>query len=380
MHTRYLFSSGGGDVLLDPVTLNKAFVLRPLEPHPFLTLGDFFKAVETFLLKDGGRRLCRILGRLHRREILPEAIQEVLIRYEKYGTLYQIASVDVRLEAATERFAVSAALSPEARAALDREADLLGSLNRQYPSYPYLPRMYFRDAVGISRGPHRETFSMALSSWFTGFHEWHFTGDRGDAKAILIWDLGEGYREAAREEALEIIKQAAKILTLYYDTETFYRIYPWHHGAGDFVVKPAMEGLEVRLITVRGYEPIPLPGLDPTPRDALLFFFLDLTLKMRLDKIEGLGDPVWASPDFLPAARDGFLEALKEKEASGGNIPGRLMEALKTLHSLRERDLFHRLQDAIEVYRHQDPIDFSCMKHHAAEHAKALYRVLQGYS
>ena len=376
--TVYLFSSPEGDVPVSKDMMQRPFILRPLENHPFLTLGDFLHAIRDFVCQNEGKRLCGIIGRLKGQGISCERIDQLIIRYEKYGTLYQIASVEAAAENLREKLAVMAALTPDAKKTLDRECKLLDRLIDRWP-YPFIPRIYVKDMVDVKKSDKVETFKMALSDWFDGYHEWHFSGDKNIAPTIDVWDMGQGLRSAATNVICEIIRQATMILTLYYDPASYGQIYPWHHGAGDFVVKVDEDRVDVRLISVRGYGPLIflLGNKQPVPLEALMFFFLDMTVKMRLDKLEGMGEPLWAGDFVLPAILEGFIEGIRRKEKEGELSDG-IME--KLIHHLKKTTpgaLRARLFHQIEIYREIDPTDFICMKNHLNDHADALHRVLQ---
>ena len=46
---------------------------------------------------------------------------------------------------------------------------------------------------------------------------------------------------------------------------------------------------------------------------ALLVFFLNLSIHMRLDRLDGIGEMVWSDPLAVEATLIGFLEALSMK-------------------------------------------------------------------
>ena len=114
--TEYFFSSENGDVPVGEEMLSRPFVVRPMEPHPFLTLGDFFNAVREFIWHEKGKTLTDILDQYSKQKIKTEDIEKLIIRYEKYGALYQIASVEGLNEKQIAKFSVSTALLDEAKA------------------------------------------------------------------------------------------------------------------------------------------------------------------------------------------------------------------------------------------------------------------------
>lgn len=377
MEIVYLFSSPGGDVPVDDKTLKGPFRVAPFSDHPFMTLGDYFDAIRDFVLRDGGRSLGEVLPGTGDRGV--SGVDRILIRYEKYGTLYQIASAEVFAGGKRMKFAVSAALLPEAKEILDREFEVLKGLNEEFP-YPFLPRVYFRDRVRVEKAGEVETIVMTLSGWFEGYHEWHFSVESGRVTGLVIWDLEGGYRQASGQEAREIIRQVSRILTLYYDTETCRQIFPWHHGAGDFVVRPEGGGVDVRLVSVRGYEPVPfLKDQEKNPILGIVSFFLTLTIKIRLDKLEGMGEPVWAGPDLLHPLAEGFFQALREKESKGDYHLGRADDLLRILRAMDSNTIRKRLSDQMVFYREQDPVDAALVDKHLDDHAEEVYRTLQEF-
>lgn len=76
-------------------------------------------------------------------------------------------------------------------------------------------------------------------------------------------------------------------MTCYYNAETFEQIFPWHHAAGDFVIKLQKNNMKMKLITVRQYAPM-LENKNETAKnntdsdiylmlEAMLVFFLNLS-------------------------------------------------------------------------------------------------------
>ena len=150
-----------------------------------------------------------------------------------------------------------------------------------------------------------------LGPWFHGFHEFHITGN-GDQ--VVVWRPGETDLILPLNRALPIYENIAAILTTAYDPDSGREIFPWHHAAGDFIVDPSEETMPVRLITVRGYDSLSDMDVSETgPYPALLFFLLNLTLRMRLDRIDGVGAPVFLNGSVLKATLKGFIRGLKEK-------------------------------------------------------------------
>jgi hypothetical protein len=162
-----------------------------------------------------------------------------------------------------------------------------------------------------------------LAQWFEGFHEFHLSHrGTGEAHAFKVWDLDAGEAFLSPEETLSLFHQAAEILTSYLDVDSFKEIYPWHHAAGDFVLCRQEAGVEVRMITVRGYRALSEFGSDPKEKwIGIAHFFLNLTLRMRIDRLDGTGELVWAGPECLGGVVSGFLAAWDRKAKKTPSLP-----------------------------------------------------------
>lgn len=377
MHISYWFSSPDGDVPVDPETLARPFMVEPLRDHPFMALGDFFHVIRLFLLDRAGPVLTALLSRSWGRDVTIADIDSLIIRYEKYGTLYQIVSAEVLSGKLRAKFAVSAALTDMARESMTTEYNLILYM-RTKTELPYLPRLFCINTLDVEKDNQVETVVLTLGEWFEGYHEWHFSKDDAGKDRIVLWDMGAGNRPVSDEVANRIIREAAKILTLYYDVDTQERIIPWHHGAGDFVVKTEDDHIEVRLVTIRGYEPILAP--DTASLDtfrALLLFFVELVTKMRMDKNEGMGDTTWAEATFASAAVDGFMEALNIKEPKGacGNL--KVEDFVTALRALTHGEIEEIINFQLDDYKSRDPSDYEVVRAHLKENANDIVSTLK---
>ena len=170
---------------------------------------------------------------------------------------------------------------------------------------------------------------MFLGEWLVGFHEFHLTrGGPGGETRVVLWDPENGNRILGHDQVKALYAQIAMVLTHYFNVSTAECIRAWHHAAGDFVVNLAGDTPAARLVTAREYRP--LLQLEATPAgrsvkrllEALLVFFLSLTIRMRLDRLDGVGEIAWAGPVAVEGALAGVLEALTEKpELPGVPLP-----------------------------------------------------------
>ena len=277
----------------------------PLEgAGPELTYGRYFAGLEAFVTADAGAALARAVKSSGRPGGLDEATALVL-RAEKHGALYHPASCTVQFDDDARKFCVNVAATEISIACLEAEAELLETLRATYAK-AFLPRPYARAAVA--------GLGMLLEEWFAGFHEFHQDG----SGRVRLWDFDAGEQVLPEAQALRLYAETARILTRYFDPVTGASIGPWHHAAGDFVARVAGEDVAARLITARGHGVSrAFPEAGPmAERLAGLAFFTNMTMRVRLDRVNGVGDLVLADIGVAGAAVEGFARALGEREDS----------------------------------------------------------------
>ena len=375
----YLFSSPEGDIPLDTRTLDQPFLLAPSEPHPRMTLGHYFESIHRFVLEENWDTFVAVLNESINRKIDPEDIKQVLIRSEKHGAFYHLASIEVLASGFQIKFTLSTGLSQRGKDWLNHEFEVIRDLNHA-TKLPYLPQVYFKGEVKCRTRNGDEVMVMSLAEWFEDHHEWHLSlNEKEERQEILIWDQAKGYGYATMQEGHEIYLEASKILTLYYNTRTFSQIYPWHHGAGDFVVKREQGKIKVRLTTARKYEPVMVfrEEAQINPLVALIYFFLNLTLQMRLDKLDGTGEVTWAEDWVLASVIEGFLDALRIKEKQESDHPIEVADLITLLKGFSREELQRILDSLMDLHRRRDPEDFRIIQSHLEEHGKAVYAGIQ---
>ncbi|MDI6889464.1 MAG: hypothetical protein QMC83_00775 [Thermodesulfovibrionales bacterium] len=378
---RYLVSSPYGDI---PADKNKWHL--PLEGDTLKTpYKIYFQSIKDFIVQGKFKPLLGAASKKLGREIRLAEVNEVIVRSEKHGFLYHPASIEVILKqgrvnpvrkgrALNEaglsngvKFGLNVAISEVGKGWLREEFSVLMRLNTKF-NLPYLPEPYFFGELNA--------MSFLLEDWFEGYHEFHISRDKDGAQRLKLWDFDHGYKYLSSEQSFELYKQASKILTLYYDLKDFSQILHWHHAAGDFVVKLESTKIDVRLTTARRYEPLMiLREKDPVnPFLGLFSFFLNLTIRMRLDKLNGMGEVVWADDICLEAAVKGFLEALNLKEELKHYI-GSAEDFLRLLKSFGEEELKITLNPITDLYTKEE--DFSVLIENLDNHVKKLYAILQ---
>ncbi len=280
---------------------------RAGEEIPF-TVGEYFLVARNFLETSG-----------------PTATAErVRIHLAKHGSLYHPARVVAEDRGQWTEFVLNVAVSGAGRTLIHREYAMLQRLNREVvPSH--LPSVFCLGEVAL---PGKPPVPMFIGEWLVGFHEFHLTRIPGAAEmGMAVWDPANGNHLLDRDQVRAIYTSAARVLTHYFSLSTGECIGSWHHAAGDFVVSLAGPTPEVRLITVRDYRPMLRPAADagqglPALMESLLVFFLDTTIRMRLDRLDGVGEIAWADPIAVEGCLEGFFWSLSEKpELPGVPLP-----------------------------------------------------------
>jgi len=375
--TRYLFSSTDGPVPVPEDFLQGPFLLSPTQEHPTLRLNDYFDAIGRFLLEAPPSPILTALGRKAGTPVLPGAIEEIRIISEKHGALYHVARIEVIVQDEKVNFALLSALPGRGADSLRHEREALRRLWAAF-SFRYVPEVFASGEVPVGRGDPPLRLGMILEEWFQDYHEWHFSFRKTGEPVLLLWDPDRGHRPLGKESMEKIFKQAAKILTLYYDIETGSRILSWHHAAGDFVVREKNGAVDVKLTTVRDYDiPESFKGREENPPGIpLLFFFLELCLKMRIDRLEGTGERHFAGREILKPVLEGFFEALEVKNGEGRFPLGEPADFRWLLRSFSKEEMGHLLDTLVEILPPDDPEDLPLIRHHQEAHLEDLLQVI----
>ena len=124
----YLFSSPDGDRPVDLHTLGQPFLLSPSEPHPTMTLGHYFESIHRFVLGKKWDTLVSVLNKSTKKKIDPDDIKQILIRSEKHGALYHLASIEVLSPGFRMKFALSTGVSQKGKDWLNHEFEVIREL------------------------------------------------------------------------------------------------------------------------------------------------------------------------------------------------------------------------------------------------------------
>ncbi len=166
-----------------------------------------------------------------------------------------------------------------------------------------------------------------------------------------------------------------------YAPETYRQIYPWHHAAGDFVVKGAGPEIEVKLTTARNYLPlISFPKKADSNRvTALVAFLLNMVVQMRLDRIGGVGEPIWAQEEFVRPCLEGFFRALATKNAEGRGEWKEASDLPALLKRFSKEELHALHAPLMESYREEKPEDYKLIENNLEGHIATLWQALRAF-
>ena len=342
--------------------------------------GEYFQAIRNFFENDGNEILCRALTRQLQQDVKADDIREIHICLVKHGEFYHPARIEVFAHHQKIFFVLNVAVSETGIKAINKEYHCLIKLNDEFP-IRFLPEVFGFGEVALTRD---HKIRMFLGHWFEGYQEFHVSRDPSDNRnKILVWDDIRSPYYLSLKQSAELYRQAARILTYYYNVESFEQIFPWHHGAGDFVVKNDKTDLDLKLISARGYAPLfTNPSqLKKGEKDielilqGLLIFFLNLSIRMRLDRYDGVGDIVWADGEVVQSTLDGVMDGLALK-VSVASMPDSLDNCFRYYLSVCTKDDLYELSNAlVETFNRRAP-EVRVVKQHLKDHVEELGRVI----
>ena len=340
--------------------------------------GEYFDAVRSFFEQDGGEMLSGVLAQRLQQTITPGHIQEIRIHLEKHGEFYHPARIETDVIGQTIPFVLNVALSDPGKKHINGEFLNIKRLNTEFAE-SFLPQVYTMGEVVCGS---KRKFCMLLGEWFKDYHEFHISRETSDNQhKVCVWDDRNGRYYLSRKQTSRLYRQAARIMTCYYNITTFEYISPWHHAAGDFIIKRVQNNIDLKLITVRGYAPLLQNLNDQTPGagnaeqilQALLIFFLKLSIWMRLDRIDGVGGLVWSDPGAVRSTVKGLFDGLAQKSADS-ILPDAVDACFKYYLSIcSQQDLFELSESILQTLHPATP-EIPLIKQHLAEHVQMLFQ------
>ncbi len=346
-----------------------------------ISYGDYFSAVRSFLEKNRFNLLLSAINHRINRKIDQEKIEEIQTYLVKHGEFYHPARIVTIIDGSSLSFVLNVAVSATGQDCIKREYKLLERLNKDF-SFSFLPEVYGQGKVYAKENLEIRMF---LGEWFVGFNEFHISYDKTDGrKKIIVWDSIKGNFFLSQTRSIELYRQSAMILSYFYNPETFEQISPWHHASGDFVLRLRSNKLDVKLITVRQYSSMfkNTNGIENGIRDAelileaMLVFLLNLSIRMRLDRIDGVGPIVWSDDIAVKATLEGFFEALALKHSISLFSDPIATCFRKHLLSCSESDVFDLSKGIVDAYNPLAP-EVPIIKQNLETHVEVLCNAIQ---
>lgn len=338
-----------------------------------ISYGEYFRSVSTFLSQEGFKVVTGALSEILARRIAEGDIGAIRICLEKHGQFYHPGRVSVAVSGQTVSLVVNVAVSEAGRNCIEREYGVLEKLAKKFPG-PHIPKVYGFGQIPLKGGA---PVRMFLGEWFEDYHEFHISEAGKADRGIIVWDTAGSDFWLDEVQTLELYRQVAMIMTCYYDPETFDQILPWHHAAGDFILRRDGEEIALRLITVRHHACL----VEPSEVDmhslleALLLFFINLSIRTRLDRLDGIHDTVWADDIAVEGTVTGFLEALALKEQPEV-LPISLSEGFNAYLSAIGREEFCGMAEAVADSYNPDAPDVPVVKANLSAHLDRLCELL----
>jgi len=331
-----------------------------------LTYGEYFSAVKAFFSDNPEDMITQRVV----------AADRLSVYLEKHGAFYHPSRVVVSKENGQSEYVLNVAVSKAGKRHLKNEYSILKMLEKKY-AYPFLPSVFAcRDiAVDDSRA-----VSMFMGEWFGSYHEFHFSEKYQDStRAIRVWDPDDDGCFLSTEKACSVFEQATAILTACYDIQTFERVSAWHHAAGDFVVnlkEPSMPS--VKLVTVRQYAPLFTQAEENAEAvlNGLLLFLLNLSIHMRLDRLDGVGEICWIDRFALEGTLTGFLNGL-EIQLGNDRLPSEFVDYFKSFLSEIPAEDIQSLFAGVAGRLNPALPEIPVIQSHLKAHADSFYNTIK---
>ncbi|MCG6910385.1 MAG: hypothetical protein LJE94_09725 [Deltaproteobacteria bacterium] len=337
------------------------------QPAPdSLTYGEYFEVVESFLVDNVDKTVSARIA----------STEQLEVHLEKHGAFYHPSRIVEPNENRKAQYVLNVAASTIGKAYLRNEFRILQMLEKKY-AYPFLPRVFACRETAISES---RSVSLFLGEWFESHHEFHVskikqTGSSG----IRLWDPANDHCFLSIDEARSAFRQAAMILTACYDVETFEQVFAWHHAAGDFVVNlSANREPLVKLVTVRRYAPLVVAANDDSEAmlDALLLFLFNMSMHMRIDRLDGVGELCWIDDFVVPATLEGFYKGLALQHLNR-RIPEKFAGYFRSyLAKMTAGDMLD-LFASMAARQPPDSPDTPLVASHAERHAEAFFNAVR---
>jgi hypothetical protein len=144
--------------------------------------------------------------------------------------------------------------------------------------------------------------------------------------------------------------------------------------------------MEIKLITVRQYASL-FKYANETEKnnkdsdvhlmfEAMLIFFLNLSIRNRLDRLDGVGEIVWSDNIAVEGTLKGFLKGLS-KNSSNNLIPDTLAaNFINYISCFSKTDLLELCNSIINTYSPMAP-ELSVIRQNLKNHVDLLYNSIK---
>ena len=368
-----------------PIPLHRSPVKDVLSPDidNYVSHGNYFTAVRIFLEQNRFGIISRAISQKTSQNIKPSELRKIEIFLEKHGAFYHPARIEARLSERTLKFVLNFAISDIGKQFIRKEYLILKQLNESFP-FSFLPKVYGRGTVFVKNGKYETR--MFLGEWFDGFNEFHISFDPADGRyKIKVWDYKHGFTYLPMDQTKKLYRNVAKILTCYYNLFTFEHIGSWNHGAGDFVLKHKNNAVDLKLITARTYGPLFKYESEIDKHnvrlvlEALLIFLLNLSIRIRLDRVDGVGNVVWADTLSIKSTIKGFLDGLVIQSQNGLAMERVDEYFLQFATTYSHNDLME-LNRSIVQKCYLNTSDYSVIKQNLEQHVEDVYTAIHHVS
>ncbi len=354
-------------------------------PADVITYCEYFEAIRLFLEKDRYSNLLEPIAS-HLKSgndlnpdvsITPDDIHAIRIIQEKHGAFYHPARLEVDIKTQHFCFALNVAISDAGLNGINQEYAALRYLNHTFP-FHFLPEVYLEGEIAIHNG--NRAIGIVIAEWLDGYDEFHLSHKPNGKSGIIVWDQKQGPRFLPDDRIIELYTKAAEVLTCYYNIDTFEQIFPWHHGAGDFILKSEHDDLTVKLVTVRQYAAMldydnGSQKSDEIRMEALLLFLLNLSIRIRLDRLDGVGEIAWAGDRAVLGTLKGFFSGLARKSTENQITDAFIPQFHEYLASQSEADLYELATALITAYHPKAP-DIPVIQRNLDSHIRVLYQAV----
>jgi hypothetical protein len=338
-----------------------------------MTYGDYFTAARHFLSRDRCAHLCDAAGKITGRPVPPEDLRRVSVYLVKYGAFYHPAYVTAEVGGCRLAFVLNVAVSSKGRRMIAREHQSLSHLHKRF-GMSYWPQAFGLD-VGLDADG--RPIPMFLGQWLEGYHEFHLSGASQESCHVVVWDTARGHLRLSHDQVLSCLRRAASVLTHAYNPLTFDAIRRWHPAAGDFVVALKEDDISVRMIAVRDYAPM-IADREPDVAamlEGLLLFLMEISLKLRLDRLDGIGRIVCHGCQVVSAICDGFFKGVSAIAPAYG-LPGDFDATVREFIALHDAEQLRSVAASILRNSSVATGERDLLRHKMEGHLSAFWRAV----